>query len=319
MLYVVVLAIFIIVFIMINILLSIVFNKERSIDKLKYFDDTHEIEEKQVETKIKVSPIKLISNMIPKLKTSKKSTSKLEMDLVRADIPITADEMKTIRLLSSLVLAFLGFAISKNIIVVIVVFIVIWNIPRFIINKKKNDRVTEFNIQLNEGIMIISNSLKAGYSFLQAVAVSSEEMKDPFAKEFKKLLKEMSLGITEEIALKNMLMRMQSDELRLIMNAVLIQKDIGGNLAEILDNISGTLRERQKMRDELRTLMAQGKLSGIIVSMLPVFLGAVIYLLNKEYMIALFTTPLGLGMVGAAILNECIGMFLIRKIANIEM
>ena len=94
-------------------------------------------------------------------------------------------------------------------------YILIWNIPKFIISKEKKERIKLFDSQLNEGIMIISNSLKAGYSFLQAVAVVSEETKDPFSKEFKKLLKEMSLGISEEDALKNLLNRVDSEDLRL--------------------------------------------------------------------------------------------------------
>jgi tight adherence protein B len=187
------------------------------------------------------------------------------------------------------------------------------------ISKKINERIKLFDGQLCEGISIISNSLKAGYSFLQAVAVVSEETPDPLSKEFKKLLKEMKLGIVEEDALKNLLSRMESEDLKLVVNAILIQKDIGGNLSEILDNIMGTISDRQKIKDELKALTAQGKLSGIIVMLIPVFLGAVIYLLNREYMTLLFTTLPGLIMVGLAVLSETFGYLMIRKIVNIEM
>jgi tight adherence protein B len=123
----------------------------------------------------------------------------------------------------------------------------------------------------------------------------------------------------EEVALKNLADRMESDDLKLVINAILIQKDIGGNLSEILDNISETIRERQKIKNELRTLTAQGKLSGIIITLLPIFLGIVIYLFNKEYVLLLFTTAIGLGMVGAAVISEIFGLILIKKIINIEM
>ena len=103
------------------------------------------------------------------------------------------------------------------------------------------------------------------------------------------------------------------------MNAILIQKDIGGNLSEILDNISETIRERQKIKNELKTLTAQGKLSGLILMLIPVFLGMTIYLFNREYMLLLFTTSIGLSMVGGAVVSEFFGLLMIRKIVNIDI
>lgn len=297
-----------------------IFNKDKAIDKLKYFDDNYVIEEKyENNKKNKVSILKILSSLLPNIKLNKKKDHKIEMDLMKADINITLEELLTIKLLSSLAFGVLAYAISKNLLVVIISFILIWNIPKLIIASRKKERIKLFDSQLNEGIMIISNSLKAGYSFLQAVAVVTQETKDPFSKEFKKLLKEMSLGITEEEALKNLLNRMESDDLRLIINAILIQKDTGGNLSEILDNISETIRERQKIKGELKTLTAQGKLSGIIVMLIPVFLGAAIYLFNKEYMMLLFTTTTGIVMICTSVISELLGLVMIRKIINIDM
>lgn len=238
---------------------------------------------------------------------------------MKADLPITVEELLVIKILSSFSFAFLAFAVFKDYFIIISMYILIWNVPRLIIKKKIKDRIKLFDNQLNEGITIISNSLKAGYSFLQAVAVVSEETSDPFSKEFKKLLKEMSLGISEEDALKNLLSRVDSEDLRLIMNAILIQKDIGGDLSEILDNISETIRERQKIKNELKTLTAQGKLSGLILMLMPVFLGIVIYLFNREYMLLLFKTSIGLSMVATAVISEIFGLLMIRKIVNIDI
>ena len=112
---------------------------------------------------------------------------------------------------------------------------------------------------------------------------------------------------------------MESKDLLLIVNAILIQKDIGGNLSEILDNIAETIRERQKIQNELKTLTAQGKLSGFIVMLLPFFIGITIYLLNRDYMILLFTTPLGIGMIIVALVNQILGLIMIKKIINIDM
>lgn len=144
-------------------------------------------------------------------------------------------------------------------------------------------------------------------------------MPDPFAREFKKLLKEMSLGLSEEEAFKNLINRMDSEDLKLIVNAIVIQKDIGGNLSEVLDNISETIRDRQKIKNELKALTAQGKLSGIIVAALPVFLGVVIFLLNREYVSVLFTTNIGLFLLFSSVISEILGFMMIRKIVDIKM
>jgi len=300
----------------------VLFNKDKPIDKLKYFDEEHTQKEKNnnnINNKNRISILKTLSTFLPVTRLNKKKNKKLEIELIKADLPITVEELFVIKALSSSAFAFLAFAIFKDYLIIILVFVFIWNVPRFIIAKKKKDRIKLFDSQLNEGITIISNSLKAGYSFLQAVAVVAEETSDPFSKEFKKMLKEMNLGISEEDALRNLLSRIESDDLRLIINAILIQKDIGGNLSEILDNISETIRERQKIKNELNTLTAQGKLSGSILMLLPVFLGIIIYFLNREYILPLFTTSIGLAMVSAAVVSELFGLLMIRKIINIDM
>lgn len=320
MIYVIAFAAFISIWSFSSLILIKITKNKRPIDKLKYFDEHYEFREKyEIKTKSNKSIIKSLSKLVPHVNTNKKKVKTLEALLIKADVPITIEELLVIKILCSAALGFLLYAITKGIIFTTITFITVWNIPRFIIIKKKKDRIKSFDNQLSEGITIISNSLKAGYSFLQAIAVVSEETKDPFSKEFKKLLKELSLGISEEEALKNLLFRLESEDLRLILNAILIQKDIGGNLSEILDNISETIRERQKIKDELKTLTAQGKLSGLIVMLIPIFLGATIYLFNKDYMMLLFTTPIGLGMIVASIISQIFGFLIIRNIISIEM
>lgn len=320
MIYAVVIFTFLAVWLFINILLNALFNKDKPIHKLKYFDEDYDTLKKyKSDKKDRISILKTLASLVPKIWLNKKKGKKLAVELMKADLSITVEELLVIKMLSSSAFAFLAFAVFKNYFSVILVYVLIWNVPRFIIKKRKKDRIKHFDSELNEGITIISNSLKAGYSFLQAVAVVSEETSDPFSKEFKKLLKEMSLGISEENALKNLLSRVESEDLRLIINVILIQKDIGGNLSEVLDNISETIRERQKIKNELKTLTAQGRLSGIILMLIPIFLGAAIYLFNREYILLLFTTSMGLAMVAAAVLSEFFGLLMIRKIINIDM
>jgi tight adherence protein B len=318
--YVAVIIMFLLVWVAIFTILLTFLNKSKPIDKLKYFDEEHESNVKDASNKkYNKAPLKLLSSIIPSSKLNKNQTKKLELELIRADMPITIEELLVIKILFSSALTFLAYALFKSYVILPLVFILIWNVPKFIIARRKKERIKVFDSQLNEGIMIISNSLKAGYSFLQAVGVASEETTDPFSKEFKKMLKEMTLGISEEEALKNLLTRMESEDLKLIMNAILIQKDIGGNLSEILDNIGETIRERQKLQGELKTLTAQGKLSGIIVILIPVFLALIIYIFNKEYMMLLFTTPAGIAMICFSVINQIFGVLMIKKIVKIDM
>jgi len=320
MLYVTLILIFFFIWILIMTVFLSLSHQDKPVNKLKYLDEDYALKEKyEMTKKSKVSLLKLISHLMPQAKINKKNGKRLQVELMKADMRITVEELLVIKVLSSFAMAFLSFAFFKGYVLSLAVFILVWNIPKVIIANRKKERVRLFDSQLNEGITIISNSLKSGYSFMQAVAVVAGETKDPFAKEFKKLLKEMSLGISEEEALKNLLTRMESEDLRLVVNAILIQKDIGGNLSEILDNISGTIRERQKIKNELKTLTAQGKLSGTIVTLLPIVLGAIIYLVNKDYIMLLFTRPLGIGMIATSIISELLGFVMIRKIVTIDI
>lgn len=297
---------------------SKLFRREKPIDKLKNYDEDY-INEEKYKIQNKISLIKKLSYLISNLKFNEVKVRKIENELLMADLPITYEELLIIKILLSSTLAVLVYSISKNIYFPILSFVIIWNMPKWYIHLKKNEKIKLFDSELNEGIMIISNSLKAGYSFLQAVSVVCEETRDPFSKEFKKMLKEMSLGISEKDALINLLKRIQSDNLKLVITAILIQKDTGGNLSEILDNIGETIREREKIKDEIKTLTAQGKLSGIIITLMPIFLGTIIYILNKEYVMLLFKTKIGLIMVISTVFSEILGFYMIRKIVNIDI
>jgi len=320
MLYFLIILIFLSLWLFVSSLFFIFFYKEKSIDKLKYFDDNYEQKEKFEKHKKNKSDFLVgLAHLIPSTKSGKKRSEKLKMELIKADIPITVDEFLVIKILTASSILFLVLVSTKSYIWGITIFILVWNMPKLVISRRQKERIKAFDSQLNEGVIIISNSLKAGYSFLQAVAAVAEETKDPFSKEFKKLFKEISLGISEEVAMRNLTERMESGDLRLIINAILIQKDIGGNLSEILDNIGETIRERQKIQEELKTLTAQGRLSGIIVMLIPICLGLIIYLFNKEYILLLFNTPIGILMISASVINQLLGLLMIKKIINIDM
>lgn len=320
MLYMIVALLFIsVLLLLVGIIVSIIY-KEKPTEKLKYYDE-HYRRRMTIEgdKKERIGLIKRLARWVPSVSIGKARRRKLELDLIQANVAVTIEELTVIKFLTSMFGAFMGFLIAQNFIWAAVIFLIIWQVPRFVISRKKHRNRALFDEQLNDGIALISNSLKAGYSFLQALRLVAEETEDPFSREFKHLLKEMNLGLSMDESFRNLLERMDSEDLRLVVNVILIQKDIGGNLSEILENIGGTIRDRQKLRNEVKTLTAQGKLSGIIVMGLPIALALVIYIVNTEYIIVLFQTSLGRMLLGLALFNQMLGWLVIKRIINIEL
>jgi tight adherence protein B len=184
---------------------------------------------------------------------------------------------------------------------------------------KIQQRAKHFNNQLGDTLVLIANSLRTGYSFMQAVEMVSREMPPPISVEFARSLKEINLGIATEESLNNMAKRVDSEDLDLVVTVVLIQRQVGGNLAEVLDNIAGTIRERVKIRGQIKTLTAQGRISGFVIGGIPFVLAILIYAINPEYIRLLFSTPLGKCMLVGALLSQICGALAIRKIINIDI
>lgn len=191
--------------------------------------------------------------------------------------------------------------------------------PIIALRIKIDRRTVAFNNQLGDSLVLIANSLRTGYSFMQAIEMVSREMPEPISSEFGRVLKEMNLGITTEEAMNNLAKRINSDDLDLVITAVLIQRQVGGNLAEVLDNIATTIRDRVKLKGKVKTLTAQGRISGMIVGLLPICVGVLIYLINPEYIKVLFIHPMGRVMLAAGIISQLLGIIVIRKIVNIEV
>lgn len=173
--------------------------------------------------------------------------------------------------------------------------------------------------QLVDALSLISNALRSGYSFLQALDVAARELPEPIAGELEQVLRETRVNISVDAALGNMVERTGSQDLDMAATAIAIQRQVGGNLGEVLTNISETIRDRLRVRGEIRALTAQGRISAWIVGSLPAVLTVVIYLLNREYMSLLFVHPVGRFALILAALMELIGVALIRRIIQIEL
>ncbi len=245
--------------------------------------------------------------------------SSIRKKLTSANILMRAEEYLAICLILSVSLGLVGVLLFGRSLFIIVLAFIGWFVPSLILKRNMGKRLKTINNQLGDTIAIMSNAMKAGHSFFQAVDSVSKEMTGPVADEFAKLQKEISLGVNTETALENMVNRVGSDDLELMVTAVLIQRQVGGNLAEILDNISGTIRQRIRAKGEIKTLTAQGRMSGIIIALLPFLLAAIVSVMSPQLMVTLVTDPLGIIMIVIALVMECIGIFLVRKIVNVEV
>ena len=199
-------------------------------------------------------------------------------------------------------------------------------LPRFWLNRRKNGRLNAFNKQLPDTITLIANALRAGSSFLQAIELVVRESRPPISTEFGRVIREVNLGLPFEQALENMVRRVRSDDLELMATAISIQHQVGGNLAEILDSISYTIRERIRIKGEIRTLTAQQRLSGYVVGFLPIGLAGFLFVAAPGFMDPMFANPPGIAGLPAGVIillfggfMMFIGFVMIRRIVDIEV
>lgn len=261
----------------------------------------------------------ILAKSIEKAGIFSKYKNDLRKKLSNANILMKPEEFISICFIIAIVAGFIGLlAFGRSPLSILPAFVG-WFIPSIILKKNIGKRLKVINNQLGDTIAILSNAMKAGHSFFQAVDSVSREMTGPVADEFTKLQKEINLGVNTETALENMVNRVGSDDLELMVTAVLIQRQIGGNLAEILDNISGTIRQRIRAKGEIKTLTAQGRMSGWIISLLPFGLAAIVATISPQQMVTLVTEPLGWIMIAIAVIMELIGIFIVRKIINVEV
>ena len=179
-------------------------------------------------------------------------------------------------------------------------------------------RRKKFTNQLGDMLTMVANALRAGFSFMQAFELISREMDAPMGREVQLVVNEVNLGNTLESALDNMQRRVASPDFELVVTAVLIQRQVGGDLASILDTISETIAERVRMRREVMALTAQGRLSGIVVAVIPVALGLFLEIVNPGYLKPLLETDLGRMFIIGAIIMDMIGFLVIKRIVDIR-
>ncbi len=248
----------------------------------------------------------------------------IAIELARADIPLTPGEYVAINIGGIVLGAVLGLLFGGGLTTSGFIFALIGGLigfyaPRFYVRILKGRRLNAFNGQLGDTIVLLSNSLRSGYSLLQSMETAAKEITPPMSTEIQRVTREVGLGLSMQEALANMYARMPSDDLDLLITAINVQHEVGGNLAEILDNIAHTIRERVRIQGEIRTITAQQRLSGYILAVLPAILGLIIYILNPQYISRLWSSTCGFILLGAGMLMLVLGFLAIRKITTIEV
>ncbi|MGB7873611.1 MAG: type II secretion system F family protein [Anaerolineales bacterium] len=194
--------------------------------------------------------------------------------------------------------------------------------PRFYVKRQQRQRLNKFNDQLGDMLNLMVNGLRAGYSTMQAMEAISKELPTPINDEFRRVIQEMQLGVPMETALDNLLRRIPSDDLDFVVTAINVQREVGGNLAEILDSISYTIRERVRIKGEIRVMTAQVRASGTLLSIIPMGLALILWFMNPDYLLSFFEGPsplCGWGAIGLIIIMIATGYFVMMKIADIEV
>ncbi len=284
-----------------------------------YYEALKEIEQ-QDETKIEKRSG--LTEALDKALTSRPIGQKWRQQLARADIKLTVAEYAAVHVLSMMGFFAGAFFVifSGQLVMAIVAAFVGLFAPRIYVSRATSKRLVKFETQLPDTLGLWVNALRSGYSVLQAMEAIARDAPEPTATEFKRVVQEVQLGIDLEDALEHLLERVESEDLDLVVTAVNIQREVGGNLAEILDVISVTIRERIKLKGEIRVLTAQGRVTGYLISFLPIGLALLLNAINPTYMGRMFENRgCGWPMLGLGLAMIGIGAALIQKIIDIDI
>jgi len=249
--------------------------------------------------------------------------SGLSKELARADLKLKPAEYIAIMVILGVGAGFVAWFLGgRSIIIGIIGAAVGAYIPRLYVRRQQSQRLIRFGEQLPDMLNLMVNGLRAGYSTVQAMEAVGKELPPPISDEFRRVVQEIQLGVPMEQALDNLLRRIPSDDLDLTITAINVQREVGGNLAEILDTISHTIRERVRIKGEIRVLTTQVMYSGRFLAMMPVFIALTLWFLNRPYMMMFFdpdSRMIGIPLLAIGVIMIMTGYFVMVKIADIEV
>lgn len=242
----------------------------------------------------------------------------LKLMFQQADSPISPEQF----MMLSVGLGAAGGAICffvSQVVFVPLVAIACCSLPLLWMMFRRSSRLNKFSVQLPEAMALIARALRSGHSLASGLKVVCDEMQPPVSKEFSASYEEQNLGVPLDQALRNMCKRVPNLDFRFFTTAVAIQRQAGGDLAEILDKIAHVTRERQKLLGQVQALTGEGRISGIVLMILPVALFLCVWKMNPDYILLLFTDELGRKMISGAIVLQIIGAYSIKKIIQIKV
>jgi tight adherence protein B len=243
----------------------------------------------------------------------------LDFKMQQAGIPLLGTEFMALLLLSAVIVGAFAAVIVKRWYAGILAAIIVVAVEYIYVLVRIERRSASFTNQLGDCLMMVANALRAGFSFLQAMEMISKEMEPPISDEFKHVMRDIGLGSTVERALDDMDKRVGSPDFSLVVTAVLIQQQVGGDLAQILDTISETIQDRIKMRREVKTLTTQGRMSGWILILTPIAFALFMTASNPNYLDPLLHNPIGQAILAVTVTMEIIGAIIINRIVDIEV
>jgi tight adherence protein B len=237
----------------------------------------------------------------------------------QADVRIRPHQFVLLSAGLALAVGALFWWIRGSLLVAVVMGMLVGLMPWFYVRRKRQRRLAQFLEQLPDALDLMTRALRAGHAFSSAMNTVASEMPDPIAKEFRRTYEEHNLGMSLKVALEHLIERVPLLDLRLCVTAILIQRETGGNLSEILENIANVIRDRFRILGQVRVFTAQGRLTGWVIGLIPFGLAFYIYVVNPEYLEPLFTTQPGKYMLGTALTMELLGVLMIRKIVRIDI
>ena len=285
----------------------------------RYGGRAYQLTEEQQKQAASVQVTQMLAKQVEASLSGRTFAAALQTDLARANLKLTVGEFVILQFAAMLIAGALATLISGTVLVGALFGLFGWFIPKFWLRRRQAGRLKAFNNQLGDTIQLMSNSLRSGLSLVQSMEMISRESEPPISEEFQRVVREIGLGVGPQEALLHLVRRVASDDLDLLVIAILVQFEIGGNLSRILDSIANTIRERVKLQGEIRTMSAQGRMAGYVLSGMPVAIGSLLMLIAPSYMGALFTPGPWLALPVAAFVGIVVGSLTIRKLVAIEV
>ncbi|WP_342432918.1 type II secretion system F family protein [Neobacillus sp. FSL H8-0543] len=312
-------SVFLVVSLLMYLLLTIYSAKKRITNRVKEFLPTSQVEEAAIQKEKKLSFGKQLIHSTANIFKNVQFSDSTEKILREAGSGLKPEEFFALRILAAVGMgmftAFLGLPWYLTLLAVFIGFA----FPKYSMKRKRKKRLARVNHQLVEVLGMMANSMRAGFSFMQAMQLVGKELPDPLGPEFDRVVRQAGLGVSLEDTFQELVERLPNKEMEVVVRAILAQRRSGGNLAQLLETMEETIRGRVRILEELNTLTAQGRMSSWIITLLPVGLGLYLALVNREYFAPMLEHPLGWTMMFVASVSIIIGWAIIQKIIRIEV